>query len=483
MLHNRCLTIGVSFLLFAGILLPAQAQMGGGGIGGGGIGGGGGGGVGGGDQPGADNPFVQPVAGVEIDAAGVLKFRNNDRRLANQRLMAARQHAQAAGQKQSDLRKVSLNRLERALAANVARGADADDQMLSLAGLTRIDHVFFYPETSDIVIAGPAEPVFQDGSGRFRGALSGQPSIALDDVVTALRAFAPGQRPTTVISVSIDPTEEGLKRMQRFLTSVSHQFHPSQAEFVVSGLKENLGLQTVTFQGIPTTTNFARVLLEADYRMKLIGIGLERLPLRFASYVDRQKSTPVNSNAMERWYFEPRYDCVSVSEDGLALRLCDKGMRLVGANERVGADGRRSASGRVNRASQGFCQDFTEMYEAIATRVPVYAELRNVTNAAVAAAYIQLQDFYGQAGWDLGVFADEQAFPIETEVAPRQVETAVNAIWRGNKLTTPLGGGVSIQARKSLANERLVRETDGLSAAAREKAEPANLADDQWWWD
>ena len=34
-------------------------------------------------------------------------------------------------------------------------------------------------------------------------------------------------------------------------------------------------------------THFAQVLVEADYRMKLIGIGLEQPPVRMVSYVDR----------------------------------------------------------------------------------------------------------------------------------------------------------------------------------------------------
>ena len=34
-------------------------------------------------------------------------------------------------------------------------------------------------------------------------------------------------------------------------------------------------------------THFAQVMIEADYRMKLIGIGLERPPVKLASYVDK----------------------------------------------------------------------------------------------------------------------------------------------------------------------------------------------------
>ncbi len=156
--------------------------------------------------------------------------------------------------------------------------------------------------------------------------------------------------------------------MQQFLASVRGRVQPSDAQRLAAGLKQNLGLQTVTIKGIPTSTHFARVLVEADYRMKLIGIGLERLPIRMPSYVDRANPNSVAANALERWYFQPNYDGVAVSEDGLAMKINERGVQLVGANERVANGGTRVAAGRVNKASQAFCQDFTKSYPLIAER-------------------------------------------------------------------------------------------------------------------
>ena len=57
----------------------------------------------------------------------------------------------------SPLRKVSLTRLERVMAKRLAESQGIDDVMRNLAGLTRVEYVFCYPETGDIVLAGPAE--------------------------------------------------------------------------------------------------------------------------------------------------------------------------------------------------------------------------------------------------------------------------------------------------------------------------------------
>ncbi len=423
------------------------------------------------------------AAGIDVDAKGVLQVRQFDPRLANERFAAARAKAGVGVMQSSELRKVSLNRLEAELSKHIENGGAIPDEFKALAGLTSIQYVFYYPDTKDIVIAGPAEGFFADPTERFIGIRSAKPTVLLEDLVTALRAYAPNMKPTPLISVSIDPTSEGLQRMQQFLASFRGHINPSDTARVVEGLKGNLGLQTVTFKGISSSTHFARVLVEADYRMKLIGIGLERLPVRLDSYVDRVGSSGVAPNSLERWYFQPNYDAISMSDDGLAMRINERGVELVGANERV-VDGRRmQVAGRVNRASQSFCRDFTAAYPKIAEKVRIYAELGQLIDLAVVAAYIQEQDFYGQADWAMPVLLDESKVSVETYTAPEQVETAVNAIWKGNTLMTPLGGGVNLQPKMALSPEHLSKDVDGRAVKTRNQAGPIELKAGQWWWD
>ena len=425
--------------------------------------------------------FGSPIAGVDVDAQGVLRVKQFDPRLAQQRFLAAKKNDSDL-MRASALRKISLNRLEAAIEAQLSTGQDLSDDLLAMAGLTSVQYVFFYPDTNDIVVAGPAEGFVQDPTERFVGIESGRPTVLLEDIVTALRAYAPGENATGIISVSIDPTEEGLGQMQRFLASVRGRVKPSDARRLANGLKENLGLQTVSIRGIPNSSHFARVLVEADYRMKLIGIGLERLPVRMQSYVDRASPHSVAANAMERWYFQPNYDGIAVSEDHLAMKIKERGVQLVGAHERVATGGRRVA-GRGNKASQAFCKDFTDKFNLIADKVRIYAELRQLIDIAIAAAYIQEQDFYTQADWSMPVLMDESKVSVETYKAPEQVETAVNAIWRGSTLMTPLGGGVQMQPRLALRKDRVAVDTKGDNNRVKQTAGPSNLADGQWWWD
>jgi hypothetical protein len=172
-----------------------------------------------------------------------------------------------------------------------------------------------------------------------------------------------------------------------------------------------------------------------------------------------------------------------MSQDELAMQLEGEGVRLIGEDEFVQAGGGRVASNLVDRASQEFVKTFTTKYAELASKEPVYAQLRGLIDMAIVAAFIQRYDYYGRANWDLATFGDEARFPVETYPAPRQVETAVNAVWKGNTLMTPVGGGVSIRPMLALASDNLKLDEAGDLKTLREKADIQTLPKDQWWWD
>lgn len=430
---------------------------------------------------------AQQLAGVEVKADGVLRlkrFQDLSGPLARQWHADAKARLPADLARISDKRKISLNRLEAAIAGKLAAGQDISDEMRYLAGLTRVENVFYFPGSKDIVIAGPAEGFAADPSGRVIGIFSGRATVQLDDLVTALRAYPPGSDTgAKLIGVSIDPTKEGLTRMAKFFEQASQGFNPRNTEALAMGLKENLGLQNVTINGVSPKTHFAQVLVEADYRMKLIGIGLETPPAKITSYVSKARPGSVANNALQRWYFQPNYECVRVTEDRLAMELVGDGVKLSGQSEVVSGDGSRGAAASKDAASEAFTTTFTEQYPALAAKAPVYAQLRNLIDLSIAAAFIQEQDYYSQAGWKAEVFMDEDQLAVEIYEAPMQVESAVNAIWKGNRLMTPIGGGVSIRPHHALRSENLLADEQGEVQAARSAVKIEGLAEGQWWWD
>ena len=140
-----------------------------------------------------------------------------------------------SGRRAATCRKVSLTRLEKAIRARLDAGQQPTDEMNCLAGLHRLRYVFLYPDSGDVVIAGPAEGWFRDLSGRVITLTAGQPVLELQDLIVALRAYPPGQEKGPLIGCSIDPTPEGLARMQNFLRSIGGSATPDQTDFIVDG--------------------------------------------------------------------------------------------------------------------------------------------------------------------------------------------------------------------------------------------------------
>lgn len=433
------------------------------------------------------NSFAQTgAAGVVVDAEGVVRmqrFEDPTGRLTRQRLAQMKSTLSPQLSRPSKLRKVSLTRLESLIEEAVANGAGLTEEMQYLAGLTKIKYVFVYPESGDVVIAGPAEGFGTDLSGRVIGLSSGKSILELQDLIVALRAFAPGSNGTQQIGCSIDPTEAGLERMQNFLVNASGRVNANDAEQFAKGLRASLGEQIVSIEGVSPKTHFAQVLVEADYRMKLIGIGLEQPPVNIASYVSKANPARVGRNSLQRWYFVPDYESVCVSDDALAMELIGAGVKLIGENEMVSSDGIRSASNNVDRASQLFVKSFTQRYQELARKVPVYGQLRNIIDMSVVAAFMHNEDVFGQTGWEMSVFGDESKVPCETYAVPETVGSAVNVVWKGNTLMTPIGGGVQIRPELALATANVQQDEKGKVAAAHESIELKEVPADQWWWD
>src|SRR5690242_4822312 len=131
---------------------------------------------------------VSGANGVIVDADGVLRlhqFVDPGGQLTKKRIAEAKARLNPEIARPSDLRKVSLNRLEAALRAKLAAGHGHSEDMQYLAGLTRVRYVFFYPDSKDIVLAGPAEPWTLDPTGRACGLDSGRPTLQLQDLIVA----------------------------------------------------------------------------------------------------------------------------------------------------------------------------------------------------------------------------------------------------------------------------------------------------------
>jgi hypothetical protein len=428
-----------------------------------------------------------PSLGVEVDANGLLSLTVTDMRgdIRAARADAARKTLPRDVQRHSTSRKVSLRRLAAAIDRALESGEALDPVIVHLAGLRRLDHVFLFPHDHDVILSGPAGGWFEEPSGRIVSLEDRQPLLLLDDLITALRAFGPNDPLNKVVLCSIDPSPEGLSRYKKLKRDLPIKFTPAEwavlPDRLSVAMREALGPSSIRVHGVPRSSHIGQVMVECDYRMKLIGIGLEPEPVEMETFIEAI-DRPISG--FQQWWLRPDYKRLVQDPQAESLRLLGSGIELVTNRLEVTADDRLSGSrNRSSAAASRYAEEFTEKYDRIAEASPVFAQLRNLSDLLVVAAWLRRIDAWQRVEWDGGVLNDASRLPSQEMPVPKTVHSVARAVTKGDLLFTPAGGGFSITPAISLDDEHLtIGQTD--DPLHQRRLDVRLPEDDQtWWWD
>lgn len=425
-----------------------------------------------------------PTLGVAVDVEGVLSariFPDPTGQLNRKRLQAAKNKVPGILHQSHGFRKISLRRLELEIQKRIRSKTPLPDEIKFLAGLIRIEYIFLHPDTKDIIIAGPAEPWVENLAGRMVGANTGRPIMLLEDWLTSLRTFHPKSNPVSWVACSIDPTAQGLENLKTFQTQLPRNVAPNMKQVAATELtrqlRQSLGKSDVRVFGVNPKTHAARVMVEADYRMKMIAIGLEIPPPPIRTFVRALKGAPSH---FQRWWLVPDYKCLKQTEDGLALQVKDS--RVVLQTETITFDQnatiQRTAI-KPSRAARTYADSFTEHFGILAAARPVFSQLRNVMNALILGAWLRQQNAYQQVDWLPTTLLDENQLPVANHEPIRQADGLANGLWKNNVLLLP-SGGVSIYSHLALKTSALEIESDGELAKTTKNL---TVDENRWWWD
>lgn len=437
------------------------------------------------DDVGGPGSVAEFATGVYVDAGGVLKKYNGDidRSLAEVRKSAAVVGSSRNPRRTSILRKISLTRLEREVQLLHAQGKQPGEVMRNLAGLQRIQFVLVYPETGDIVLAGPAGDWRPDEDGRMVDE-KGRPVVQLDDLVVTLRnAYSETGR----FGCAIVPTKEGLAGIQAKQAEwAKKSLTPSNRGQFLEDLRSALGKQDITTHGIDPRTHAARVIVEADYRMKLVGMGLEKGP-GVTSYLDSivlaKGEAPPPMNVL-RWWFTLNYDALRSAPQNDAFQLHGPGVKVLSENEMLTERGERVHTGKSSDLNSQFARSFTKNFESLAAKYPIYADMRNVFDLALITALMKSEDLPGQVGWHMTHFGPNGQYEPALGIAPAQVDSVINyRLINGNIVTAGVSGGVVVDARGLAKKDSVKPDEYGALKGQRKDAAPKELPRGAWWWD
>jgi hypothetical protein len=440
------------------------------------------------DEVGGPGAIESFPGGVFVDASGLMKrvgALGAESTLTALRASSTSSSGNRQVRQKSSLRKVSLTRLEQHVQLQWALGRQPDETMKQLAGLQEIKYLLFYPETGDIVIAGPAGDWKSNPEGRAVSVATGRPVLQLDDLVVVLRNSFDGDGR---FGCSINPIKENIASVQAFSReSAKSPIKPSQRDAWLRGLRDRLGKQEISIFGIDPRTRVARTLVEADYHMKLIGMGLQDGTPGVTSYLDSIKVGPDGAPpAMDvlRWWFTLNFDHVKTTKARDAFQLRGAGVKVLSENELLTEQGERVHTGTSDETNQQFAHSFTAHFDALAEKYPVYAELRNVFSMAVVAAVIRSEGMASRVEWEALHWRQLDRFWVELGEAPREVESVINHRLINRKhIVVGVSGGVSIDANHFVSTKSFKVDDYGLMQSSRSSSTPKQSPRDAWWWD
>ncbi|MEM1062981.1 MAG: DUF1598 domain-containing protein, partial [Planctomycetota bacterium] len=314
----------------------------------------------------------------------------------------------------TDARKVSLTRL----ADFVAAGGEVDVVVRRLAGLNRVDRVVRSADGRDLILVGPAEPFAPDKDGRIFGALSGRPPLRLDDLTSLTAALLDDERK---IGCSLDPRPEGLVALRRWLAGNSSPASTAVVMRRYRTMASVVGPHDATVRGVPHDSGSGARLLAADYVMKLISLGLR--PSGVRGVPSHLALLRPGRDAIQRWWFVPRYDAIERSRSGGVLSLRGPRLELLAEAEKADAAGNRSPVATKPASVARFASAFSNHVDDLARVHASFADLQNLIDLTVVAAVLcdgpaPLRDPEVAAR-----FADERVFPRGEVRVPRAAAT------------------------------------------------------------
>jgi hypothetical protein len=441
------------------------------------------------DANGGQGTIAPFPAGVWVDARGVLRplmKEAKDGDLAALRVARARGQSSGDVRRDSPLRMISLVRLEKQIQLGLAAGRPPDEAMQMLAGLRRIRYVFVYPDSRDLVLAGPAGDWTLGPEGRVLAVETREPVVRLEDLVVVLRHMMSGA--AAQFGCLITPRQEGLAAADKFVKEWSHKaVRPEGRRAWLEQFRSTVGKQDIEVFGLDPRTRAARILVEADYRMKLVGMGLEEGVPGVASYLNLIQLRPGEkppAMGVLRWWFSLNYEAVLASKDRLAFNLRGQGVKVESENEHLTAKGERVHTGEAEPLCRKFAQSFTEHFDDLCRKYPVYAELRNLCDLALAAALVREEGLPERIGWHMTCFGDPRGYPVEFSEAPKEVETVANyRIVNRQTFVAGVSGGVRVEPASLVRRQAIEVEQYPRLQADRPAAGPKLPANGRWWWD
>ena len=222
-------------------------------------------------------------------------------------------------------------------------------------------------------------------------------------------------------------------------------------------------------------------MVEADYRMKLVGMGLEQGVPGVKSYLASVVIPPGEKPpalGVLRWWFTLNYDALGTAQDRQAFAVRGQGVKVESENERLSAEGQQIHTGESDALNRKFAHSFTEHFPELCQKYPIYAELRNLFDLALVCALVQEEGLAERVGWHMTCFGNPQSFAVELGEAPKEVDTVINyRIVNRVHIVAGVSGGVRVHPAALVDRQAIqIDRQGGLSKEPPAPCRPSRAA-------
>lgn len=336
-------------------------------------------------------------------------------------------------------RVISLRELDYKLKVTLADGSSPGPYLRYPGGLTRIDAVFLSAEHDDVLLAGPAENIVRLPSGRMIGSASGRPLLILEDLLTAFRTADLLRE----AGCSIDPVPAQLQYAQQWLqqnaTAATIQVQSARLRHMV----QLMGNWEITTFGVPQGSRMCAAMIEADYRMKRLAIGLDNPGIR--QLRSSLAAARPGDNMMRRWWFAPAADVLQRNPEGTCWTITGPRLTLFAQEEIIGAGGQLQDAPTAKGSASAFADSFNECFDELTSRIPAFADLQNTVDVLLLTAIVRELQASGQLQWTPLALTDTTLLPSTIYHTPTQTQPMLTTrSGPGGSLIGCFSGGVRL---------------------------------------
>jgi len=287
---------------------------------------------------------------------------------------------------------VSINALQKKIKGSKTKSQSST--FLHFVGLKKIIGFIVDEKNNDLVLLG------EDNRN--------QPPLYLEDFVVALRntflQYAPLKGNVyqyTYPGCSIDPRPSNIKQLTAVGRNILQSSKNSNKQLIQKWKETCQQSQDVRVLGMPFDTHFAHVLVIADYDMKSIVDGTDRLENidNFQSLLDMSldkasddalNDRPMSvSFSMNRFWFYPGDNLYEEDDGIIMIKQCP--VTLLTNETYLNQNDKVVDAKGPNEDAQLFAHRFSLLYNEISDQRPIYSELSNLFRFVAIAKIIEFK--------------------------------------------------------------------------------------------